>query len=211
MIKVKVCGLTDPGNVRDVADAGADFLGYIFYRGSKRYVGDNPVADLFAHIPEYAKKVGVFVNEEQHRVIEAVKQFGLSMVQLHGEENAIYCKAIRDNGTQVIKAFGIRPDFDFSNLLPYMEACDFFMFDAKTELYGGSGLKFGWEVLRDYDLNKPFFLSGGIGPGDTLKIKELKHRALFAADINSRFEFQPGVKDIIKVRTFIYHIKTSET
>jgi phosphoribosylanthranilate isomerase len=209
MIRIKVCGLTDPLNAREVAAAGADFIGFIFYRGSKRYVGDNPESVLFSGIPGHVKKVGVFVNEEPDKVIETAKKFKLRAVQLHGEETPDQCSYIKSSGTRVIKAFGIAPDFDFGLLSDFRQACDYFMFDSKTAHHGGSGLKFRWEVLRDYHLEKPFFLSGGIGPEDISDIRLFNHGAFYAADINSCFESAPGMKDAARVRTFIQEIKTN--
>jgi phosphoribosylanthranilate isomerase len=209
MIRIKVCGLTDPLNAREVAEAGADFIGFIFYKGSKRYVGDNPEFSLFTGIPGHVKKVGVFVNEEPEMVIGTVNKFELTAVQLHGEESAGYCSFLKATGTKVIKAFGIAPDFDFSRLSAYEQACDYFMFDTKTLHHGGSGIKFKWEILKDYHLEKPFFLSGGIGPEDISDIRVFNHRKFYAADINSCFESAPGIKDTARVRTFIQDIKTN--
>lgn len=106
-----------------------------------------------------------------------------------------------------MKAFGIGEDFDFDRLADYKDTCDFFLFDTQTILYGGSGIKFRWERLEEYRLNMPFFLGGGIGPQDVQKVKNIKHPGFFAADINSRFETTPGMKDIDIVKTFIQHFK----
>ena len=208
MIRIKVCGLNDPLNTREMAEAGADFLGFIFYNGSRRYVGDHPAADLFRNLPEHTRKVGVFVNEQPEKVIEIANRFSLNAVQLHGQEPAGFCQTIRQGGKQVIKAFGIDEDFDFNCLEPYLEACDYFLFDTHTRHHGGSGMKFPWHKLRDYTMNKPFFLSGGIGPDDVQMIREIFHKAFYAADINSRFEKTPGMKDTQLVRKFIQDIKT---
>jgi len=208
MIRIKVCGLTDSLNAREMAEAGADYLGFIFYRDSKRYVGDCPAGDLFLNIPENTRKVGVFVNEEPERIFELADRFSLHAVQLHGQETTGFCQTIRQGGIQVIKAFGIDEDFDFNLLEPFLEACDFFLFDAHTRHHGGSGMKFPWQKLRNYVMNKPFFLSGGIGPEDVQVIRRISHRALYAADINSRFEKAPGIKNTMLVRTFIQDIKT---
>jgi phosphoribosylanthranilate isomerase len=209
MIRIKVCGLTDPLNAREMAEAGADFIGFIFYRGSRRYAGDNPERSLFTGMTRRVRKIGVFVNEEPYKVIETVKKYELAGVQLHGEETAGYCSFIKSSGIRVIKAFGIAPGFDFSLLSPYMQVCDYFLFDTKTAHYGGSGVKFKWEILKGYHLEKPFFLSGGIGPEDISDIRVFNHSAFYAADINSRFESSPGFKDAAKVRTFIQDIKTN--
>jgi len=207
MIRVKVCGLTDARNALQVAAAGPDFVGYVFYPASKRYVGEIPDPELFTNIPGKIRKAGVFVNENPDKVIDSGKRYGLDLIQLHGNETPGYCMAIRDSGFGIIKAFGIYPGFNFGRVIPYMQACDFFLFDTATSLHGGSGLRFDWDMLRHYDTGKPFFLSGGIGPGDLQKIIKLDHKALYAADINSRFETSPGIKDLTMVQAFIQDIK----
>jgi len=207
MSRVKVCGLTDAGNARLVADAGADFAGFIFYPQSKRFVGETPHADLFMNIPANVKKVGVFVNEKKDKIIEIVRKYQLDLVQLHGAEPAGFCNDLRLKGIMVMKAFGIGEDFDFDRLTDYKDTCDFFLFDTQTILYGGSGIKFRWERLEEYRLNMPFFLGGGIGPLDVQKVRNIKHPGFYAADINSRFETTPGLKDIETVKTFIQHFK----
>jgi phosphoribosylanthranilate isomerase len=207
MSKIKVCGLTDPLNAREISDAGADFAGFIFYARSKRFIGRDPSAILFQHIPAHVKKVGVFVNEDKDRVIDTARRYQLDLVQLHGAEPASYCREVRLAGIAVIKAFGVGEDFDFNRLVRYGESCDYFLFDTQTILHGGSGVKFRWEKLGEYQLDKPFFLGGGIGPLDAQKVREISHPAFFAADINSRFETAPGIKDVTSVRNFIQHIK----
>lgn len=207
MSRVKVCGLTDARNARQVADAGADFAGFIFYPLSKRFVGENPHTDLFMNIPAHVKKVGVFVNEKKERVIEIVRKYQLDLVQLHGAEPAGFCNHLRLKGISVMKAFGIGEDFDFGRLTEYKDTCDYFLFDTQTMLHGGSGIKFRWERLGEYKFNLPFFLGGGIGPLDVQKIRNVNHPGFFAADINSRFETAPGLKDIDIVKTFIQHFK----
>jgi phosphoribosylanthranilate isomerase len=207
MSKVKVCGLTDAGNARQVADAGADFAGFIFYPGSKRFVGENPRPDLFLNLPAHIKKVGVFVNEKKDRIIEIAEKYQLDLVQLHGAESAGFCNELKIEGIPVMKAFGIGEDFDFGRLMEYKDTCDYFLFDTRTILHGGSGIKFRWERLEEYDLNVPFFLGGGIGPLDVQKVRNIDHPCFFAADLNSRFESAPGMKDIEIVKAFIHHFK----
>jgi phosphoribosylanthranilate isomerase len=207
MNRVKVCGLTDAGNARQVADAGADFAGFIFYPRSKRFVGENPLMDLFMSLPAHVKKVGVFVNEKKERIIEIAKEYQLHLVQLHGAETAGFCNDLKLKGLSVMKAFGIGEDFTFDRLTDYKDTCDYFLFDTQTMLHGGSGIKFRWERLGEYKLNIPFFLGGGIGPLDAQKVRKIDHPGFFAADINSRFETSPGLKDIDTVKNFIQHFK----
>ncbi len=210
MIKVKVCGLRDRINVRAVAAANPDYMGFIFYPGSKRYVGDSPDKDLFHEIPVKIKKVGVFVNEEPENILELAGKYNLNLVQLHGNESSDQCRTISSSGLRVIKAFGIGSDFDFERLVPYVPVCDYFLFDTQTELFGGTGLRFNWDLLSRYRLDLPFFLSGGIMVEDAGIIRSLSHPLLYAADINSRFEISPGIKDQDKVKSFIQKIKSSK-
>jgi phosphoribosylanthranilate isomerase len=207
MSKVKVCGLTVAGNAKQVAEAGADYTGFIFYPQSKRFVGETPDENLFAGIPVHVKKVGVFVNEKKEKIIEIAEKYKLDLIQLHGAEQSAFCRELKNAGLSVVKAFGIGEDFDFNRLTDYLDSCDYFLFDTQTTLYGGSGIKFRWEELENYKLSKPFFLGGGIGPFDVQKVRSIHHPFFFAADINSRFESAPGLKDINTVKSFIQHFK----
>ena len=209
MIKVKVCGLTGVENATRVWDGGADYLGFIAYPASKRYVGDDPGA-LFNALSGKMRKIGVFVNDKPEKVKAWVKRFGLYGVQLHGEEDPDTCNMISETGAKVIKAFRPGPGFDFSRIDDYRGACDYILFDTPTTHYGGSGLKFQWNMLGDYGSGIPFFLSGGIGPGDIPLIRRLKHESLYAIDINSRFEILPGLKDTGLTDTFIKEIKNMD-
>jgi phosphoribosylanthranilate isomerase len=209
MIKVKICGMRDPLNIEAVTDAGPDYLGFIFYPGSARFVGTNPDESLFNKVKAGVKKVGVFVNEKPEKVIEIARHYALEVVQLHGSEPITDCKFIRSAGFKVIKAFGIDDSFNFIKLVPYLSVCEYFLFDKKSDRHGGSGLKFNWDILFKYDFQIPFFLSGGIGPKDIKTIKSLNHSALYAVDINSGFEITAGIKDTEKVKAFIKEIKMS--
>jgi len=189
MIKIKVCGIVDPVNSGEIAKTAPDFIGFIFYPGSKRYVGKTPDGYLFRNIPSGILKTGVFVNEEPSLIIEITSRYGLDLVQLHGNESAEYCNSLREAGLTIIKAFEISDSFDFMTLNKYSEACEFFLFDAKTGNSGGSGSKFDWTKIDEYHLEKPFFLSGGIGPEDASLVKQIDHKSLFAVDINSKKTF----------------------
>lgn len=206
-MKIKVCGMRDPGNVKEVAGLSPDYLGFIFYPGSKRFVGEK-IADLVhSYIPREIKKVGVFVEESFDNVMQACAENDLDMVQLHGNENPGYCSRLRTTGIEVIKAFNIGDDFNFSRLQDYVECCDYFLFDTKGDKPGGTGKKFNWELLGEYKNEVPFFLSGGIGVDDIGDIKDFSHPMLHAVDINSRFETEPGVKDVNLLRRFIENIR----
>lgn len=206
-IRVKVCGLTHPLNVKEISESGADFIGFIFYPGSKRYVGRTPDKTLFSNVSEGIRRTGVFVDEQPSKVLEIAEYAGLNVTQLHGNESVNYCKSLRDNGLLVIKAFGVGKGFDPRITDHYSEVCDYFLFDTKYEQHGGSGNKFDWGILGDYHFKKPFFLSGGIGPGDTNIKAAVLNSQLFAVDINSRFEISAGIKDSICVKNFITEIK----
>lgn len=207
MLKIKVCGLTDPDNTKEIAGMAPDFMGFIFYPGSKRYVGNKPKDSLFRKIPSRILKTGVFVNEEPSRIIDTMTLYELDLVQLHGNEPVEYCNSLKKEGLIVIKAFEISSSFSFITLEQYMEVCEYFLFDTKTGTQGGSGLKFDWRKIDEYHLNKPFILGGGIGPEDASLIKKINHKYLFAVDINSRFEIRPGIKDSKNVKEFIDEIK----
>ena len=207
MLKVKVCGLTEKMNIRRIAGAHPDIMGFIFYPKSVRFVGEMPDVSMFDEVPSTVLKAGVFVNEERRRVTAIAKYFRLDVVQLHGNESAEYCRALKEKGLTIIKAFEMNSSFNFEELKKYMDVCDYFLFDTLAGGSGGSGLKFDWQYLNEYRLEKPFFLSGGIGPEDHDLIKSLNHTCLYAVDINSRFETSPGIKDPEKVKRFIDDIK----
>lgn len=208
-LKVKVCGLKDPLNVKLISECGADFLGFIFFRNSKRFVGSSPDKMLFSGISEFIKKTGVFVDEEPARILEWIEYAGLDAIQLHGNESVNCCKSLKDTGLQVIKAFGVGKGFDPGITDGYSAVCDFFLFDTKQAEYGGSGNKFDWNILNGYPFKKPFFISGGIGPGDKDISAIVSNEQFFGIDINSRFEVSPGIKDAIAVKKFINDIKTN--
>ena len=210
MIRVKVCGMNNPGNVKEIAELNPDIIGFIFYPGSPRYVGNDPDLVLFNSIPPGIKKTGVFYNEDNHKILDLSIRTGLDMIQLHGDESPMACLQLKSSGLPVIKAFNIDRDFDFESLNQYMPGCDYFLFDTKSEKPGGSGKKFAWEKLEAYSLDKPFFLSGGISPDDAAEIKSIINRGLFAVDINSRFETSPGIKDAVRVKTFINELKNGK-
>jgi len=207
MMRVKVCGLNDPSNVKAISECGADFIGFIFYPGSKRFVGVYPDKMLFKNVPEGIKKTGVFVNEESKKILESAKYAELDIIQLHGNESVNYCKLIKASGLSVIKTFGVGADFNPGITDRYSDACDYFLFDTKNEYHGGSGIKFNRSLIGKYGFKKPFFLSGGIGPEDSGIASAIGNRQFFAVDVNSRFEITPGVKDAVRVKNFIKEIK----
>jgi len=204
-VKLKICGMKEPANILDVAGLLPDYMGFIFFKGSKRYVeGLTPV--FVRDLPTEIKRVGVFVNEDLVKVAELATLFGLNAVQLHGDESPLYCAELRtelaEEGVAVIKAFGIDEDFDFAILENYLDLVDYFLFDTQTPQHGGSGKVFNWELLQQYKLDKPYFLSGGIGPESLEQLHQIADPRLFAIDVNSRFEIAPGIKDIDKLKNF---------
>lgn len=207
-MRVKVCGMNDPENVLDINVARPDYLGFIFYPESKRYVGGHPDKSLFSNVKPPIMRVGVFVNETTEKICELADMASLDLIQLHGDESPGYCNDLKSTGLKIIKVFHIGYDFDFELLKPYLRYCDYFLFDTYSVEYGGTGKKFNWDKLKDYNLNMPFFLSGGIGLQDTEVLTSLEHPDLFAVDINSRFEIVPGKKNIPEVKLFIDNIKT---
>jgi len=208
-MRIKVCGMTQPEQVEKLSDLGVSFAGFIFYPKSPRYVFKNMTISQVKKLNNI-NKVGVFVNASIEEVLHLVDECRLQMVQLHGDESAKYCEKIADY-VSVVKAFRLSDHDSVEWMIkPYMDVCDMFMFDTMGAGYGGTGKKFDWSVLKGSDIGKPFFLSGGIEPDDAEKLKDFRHdpvaRALFAVDINSKFEQTPGVKDMDKVKSFCKEI-----
>lgn len=200
-LKIKVCGMKHAANIAAVADLRPDYLGFIFYDKSPRYISEVS-AELIKYVPQEIKTVGVFVDEDLETVKALGQKHHLKAVQLHGNENVDFCKEIKRTGVEVIKAFGVHPDFDFSVLEQYEAVVDYFLFDTQTPAHGGSGKVFDWTLLNNYKLAKPYFLSGGIDLNHTEQIKTINDKRLYAVDINSKFELEPGLKDVDKLKEF---------
>ncbi len=208
-MKLKVCGMKYKDNLEAVAQLQPDYLGFIFYEPSKRYF-----EGTIPHVPATIKKVGVFVNESIETVSKTVKRHNLQAVQLHGNESPEFCTALKtelqqslDNTSiEIIKVFSIKDNFNFEVLAPFETVCDYFLFDTKGQLPGGNGYTFNWDVLNDYNSSKPYFLSGGIGVNEVEKIKEFKNSSAskycYALDVNSKFEIEPGLKNIDELEMF---------
>ncbi|MEQ7801203.1 phosphoribosylanthranilate isomerase [Pedobacter sp. ASV1-7] len=204
-VKLKICGMKLPENIQGVATLKPDYLGFIFFRDSKRFV--DGLTPLFVNnLPAGIRKTGVFVNEELNRVAQLAVLYGLNAVQLHGQEPVKYCIALKgllaDAGIELIKAFGVDERFDFNTVNPYSNVADYFLFDTQTPNHGGSGMTFSWALLENYKLNKSYFLSGGISLESVEQLKQINDPRLYAIDVNSRFELAPGVKDIDKLKDF---------
>lgn len=207
-LKIKVCGMREKENLRQLAELNPDFIGFIFYNKSPRFVGEDFDPSFTAIVPDYIEKVGVFVNAEFDYILNKVSRYGLTHVQLHGDEDISYCRKLSENGIQIIKSFSIGENFNFDSLNDYKDCCNYFLFDTKTPTHGGSGIKFNWNLLEKKNIQKPFFLSGGIGPEDIENLQALNGMPVFALDINSKFEISPALKDIHILRTFINNIRT---
>ncbi len=204
-MRIKVCGMTQPDQVAQLAGLGVSFAGFIFYPKSPRYVFRHMTTTQIRK-ENSINKVGVFVNSPIEEVLHLVDECRLHMVQLHGDESPKFCEKIADY-VSVVKAFRLSENDSVEWMIrPFMDVCDMFMFDTIGAGYGGTGKKFDWTVLKKETIGKPFFLSGGIEPGDEEKLKEFEQepvaKALFAVDINSRFEISPGMKDMQKVKLF---------
>jgi len=194
----KVCGMKYKDNIKEILDLGPDYMGFIFYQKSPRYVNDiSFIGDIsFGN----TKKVGVFVNESVSQIIEFRDKYKLDLVQLHGEEKAEDFEKLKEAGIKTIKVFRVIDELPLAELERFEGLTDFFLFDTKTEKYGGSGQIFDWKILDKYEFETPYFLSGGL---DLESIKEIeidRFPGLHAVDLNSKFEVEPGLKDIEKLK-----------
>jgi len=206
-MKIKVCGLRDPENIEQIAALSPDYMGFIFYNKTPRFAGELSIKVLAA-IPPTINKAGVFVDEELEVIKQIIDKYDFDFVQLHGNETPDFCKSLKDSAV-VIKAFGIDDEFDFKQLKKYKNKADIFLFDTKTSKHGGSGLTFDWNILDRYELDVPFFLSGGISPENIDEVRSIDHPQFYGIDVNSKFEISPGVKDIEKLKQAFNSIKQS--
>lgn len=205
-MNIKVCGMTDVGQITKLADFGVDYTGMIFYKKSPRYaVGKIHAADLGA-VSTRTKLTGVFVNEEEEEVKKIIGRYQLRAVQLCGDEPPAYCRTLM-NSVEVIKVIPVEDRVDEMLLQKYKDSCDHFLFDTRSQKYGGTGTKFDWSVLNETNIPVNFFLSGGIGPDDANAVCHVDNPRLYGVDINSRFEESPGVKNLARVKIFIDKIK----
>lgn len=195
---VKVCGMTEADNIRQVDALGVSLIGFIFYPKSPRCLCQLP-----QYLPVFAKRVGVFVNESKENVLMYADRFGLDYVQLHGSESPGYCRSLRSLGIRIIKAFSITSSKDLLATSDYEGFCDYYLFDTPTVGYGGSGQQFDWNLLQSYNGDAPFLLSGGINPGSVKALNEFHHPRMAGIDINSCFETSPGIKDVERIKRFL--------
>lgn len=220
---IKVCGMRDAANIKEVSQLDIDWMGFIFFPKSSRYV--RQINSNAGFIPDYPslhnkdgdepspkkiKRVGVFVDDMPQNIVTRVVNFRLDIVQLHGSENAIMIDNLRrtlepdiHKGIKIMKALSVASAADVEKYKDYEGHVDYFLFDTKTPLKGGSGNKFDWSVLDAYDGKTPFLLSGGTGPDDVERIREFNHPKCIGIDVNSRFETVPGVKDAALLKSFV--------
>jgi len=205
-IKLKICGMREPDNILEVGELEPDFMGFIFYDRSPRYVPASFV--MPSGFRKTIQKVGVFVNEGFDEIINLIRKHNLDFVQLHGNEPVSLSKKLKETGVGVIKVFSIDQNFDFKILNPYKSVVDFFLFDTKGKFYGGNASTFDWNVLRQYDQKTPFILSGGISLENVHDIAKLKGMNIHAVDINSGVEIEPGVKDVNTINQLMKILKS---
>ena len=230
---IKVCGMREPENIRAVSALGIDMIGFVFWPDSPRFV--RMISSQAGIIPDYSverlnkgrgkveapadevvlpKRVGVFVDDMPQSIVTRVFNYDLDYVQLHGEESRVMIENLRrtlepdiKSGVKIIKALSIGSPEDVSRYKEYEGVVDLFVFDTKCKTVGGSGEQFDWDVLKLYDGQTPFLLSGGIGPDDVERVKSFSHPQFAGVDLNSRFETEPGLKDVEALRQFIQAIR----
>ena len=210
-MNIKVCGITQFKQLQQLEALNIDYAGLIFYKDSPRYMGDKITGKQVKDADFDIKKVGVFVNPGYSELLDAIDEYGLDIVQLHGNETPEMCEELSAE-VEVIKAFRIAGDesIDIDEMvMPYDAACDFYLFDTSglKESFGGTGQQFDWNILKKAKIEKPFFLSGGIGPDDAKKVKAFTHPDFFAVDVNSKFELSPGLKDMAAILKFLQGFK----
>lgn len=198
--------MREPENIMQLCILPINYIGFIFYPPSPRYVGDEFSTEVSGLVPQNIEKVGVFVNENINSLLRQAEKHQLQNIQLHGSETPDYCLSIKEHGYTVIKAFKVDPTLLTCETADYRFACDYYLFDTPTPKHGGSGEKFDWEILKQQKLYHSFFLSGGIAPGDESLLKNLELQNLYAIDINSRFEISPGLKNIPVIKGFLENL-----
>lgn len=209
-MKIKVCGITQLKQLKQLDELGVDYAGMIFYHRSARYVLNKLLSEEVKKLHLSLQKVGVFVNASEEDIKTQIELYGLNVVQLHGDETPAFCNHI-SNYVTVIKAFRItqknEQNIDWM-IKPYEEACDFYLFDTnRPGAYGGTGEGFDWTILETNLINKPFFLSGGISLNDVERIKAFQHPFFYAVDVNSKFEIEDGIKDMNQVKIFVEQLQ----
>lgn len=203
--EIKICGLHDAYNMKQIAALRPDYIGLIFYSKSSRFIGDlSPTL-----LPKEISKVGVFVNETIENLLAYKINYELDILQLHGNESVEQCRTLHQKGIKLWKAFALDHSFDFNQVTAYEPYCEAFLFDTPTPLYGGSGNQFDWQILKQYTGNLPFWLSGGLGLSNIKAILQVEHIKLQGFDFNSKLETSPGIKSVELTQTIINKIRTA--
>lgn len=208
-MKIKVCGMRDAQNIREVESLGVDMMGFIFWPLSKRYVEVKP-----AYLPENVERVGVFVNAEQEEIVQKVRDYALDIVQLHGDEDLAYATSLRkrlvssvDKQPKIVRAISVESRSKVLKAMMWDGYVDALLFETPTTGYGGSGESFDWSLLSSYRGNTPFFLTGGIGPQSLEALKEFEHPMWIGVDLNSRFESSPALKNMALLKPFVDELR----
>jgi len=216
-MNIKVCGITQYKQLQQLDGLNIDFAGLIFHPGSPRNV-DGKINPTQLKDSDFDLKItGVFLDAEMIDILTAIDDYGLDVVQLHGNETPEMCEDLSEE-VEVIKVFSLGDDeADIDAMIaPYDAVCDYYLFDTGGYIsplgrgegaFGGTGQQFDWAILSKAKIEKPFFLSGGIGVEDAARVKTFKHLDFFGVDVNSRFEKEPGVKDMSKVLQFKMALK----
>nr|WP_294740535.1 phosphoribosylanthranilate isomerase [Prevotella sp.] len=216
---IKVCGMRDADNIRDISALGVDMIGLIFYPPSPRYVqqfssGAGIIPDYAPDMGKTPLRVGVFVDDMPQNIVTRVYNYKLDYIQLHGNEPRETLENLRATidpdikpKIKIIKAISVSSVEDIKKYKEYVGAADLFLFDTKCKTVGGSGEQFDWQVLQAYDGDVPFLLSGGIGPDDAERIKNFHHPKCIGIDLNSKFEIEPALKDVEKLKQFLVKVK----
>jgi phosphoribosylanthranilate isomerase len=207
--KIKVCGITQMEQFKELNLLGVDYVGFIFYPQSKRYVGESKFNEAeLLRLKTRAKVTAVFVNPTKEEIKTALNAVpNITTIQLHGNESPLFCGELKKK-YKIIKAFSVGEAFNFAKTItPYKNYVDYFLFDTKTPEHGGSGIKFDWSIFKNTVIGKPFFLSGGISKDDIGAIQSFKHPHFYGIDINSKFEIEPGIKDLKMIAAFVQVIK----
>jgi len=206
---IKICGLKDKENIGAIASLNPDYMGFIFFEGSKRKADVGLLTNVLNQIPTGIKKVGVFVNENENEILRIARILSLDCIQLHGNESPELGKTLKNNNLEIWKVFGLQSEVpNWEGMKNWLLDCDTFLFDTASPQHGGTGQKFDHDVLKTYPFEKPFWLSGGISP-DFLSLPQfLKDLPFLGLDINSKFESKPGIKNLDQVKTFLTHWKS---
>ncbi len=201
-LQIKVCGLTQLSQIQELISLNTDFLGFIFYKKSPRFVLNHLSLKEISEI-NHQGKVGVFVNESIEKIVEISEKANLNFIQLHGDENENFIRKLRKNikkNVKLIKVFRIGETFNFQFSI-FNSLVDYFLFDTDSKAFGGTGKTFDWQILNGIEISKPYFLSGGISSENIHQLSTINQQPT-VLDINSKFETEPGIKDLEKIKTF---------